>query len=214
MSEPIAALILAGGLSSRMGKDKAILEIDEKPLIGWAVGTIAKITDHIYVSVHDNQTAHHFQSLLRHEVTYIIDRYDGPRSVMLALLSSFSVIKERHVIVFPVDSPFLSTHLISAMTPKAPYFDLVIPMWPNGKIEVIHGIYDKETIFPIVETLWSEGTLDLQSLVRHTRTTLFLGTEQLAEADPMLLSLMDADTPEEFESLKSVRSRRSQVSRP
>jgi len=185
-----------------------MMTIDSKPLIEWITRASAAITNRIYISVHDNQTASRFKAILPYNLTYLVDTFSSPRSVMLALASSFPQIKEQHIAVFPVDSPFVSPKLVRLMISKSPGYDLVIPMWPDGRIEAIHGIYDRKAASHAVEELWSKHKLDLQSLVRQTHKALFIGTEELAESDPTLLSLLDADTPNEFELLRSLYLRR------
>jgi molybdopterin-guanine dinucleotide biosynthesis protein A len=48
--EPVSAIILAGGASSRMGKDKASLTIEGKPMIWHIYDTLIKFFDEIIIS--------------------------------------------------------------------------------------------------------------------------------------------------------------------
>jgi len=45
----LSAYILAGGKSSRMGRDKALLELAGKPLIAHAVTKLRRITPHVHI---------------------------------------------------------------------------------------------------------------------------------------------------------------------
>ncbi|MGA1974207.1 MAG: molybdenum cofactor guanylyltransferase [Conexivisphaerales archaeon] len=202
--DAVAALILAGGLSSRMGQEKATLMIKSRPLISWAYDAANRFTNHIYISSHDESMTNRFRPLLPADVVFIADLYDGPRSVLLALLSSFQSIKEEYIIVFPVDSPLIRPNLMAEMVSKSKEFDLVIPVWPDGKLEAIHAVYDREATLPVIRDLWHSRTLELWQIAKHAKKTLFISTERLAELDPGLVSLLDADTPDEFETLKSV----------
>jgi molybdopterin-guanine dinucleotide biosynthesis protein A len=203
--ESSTALILAGGLSSRMGREKATLTIESKPLISWAYDTAIRFADHIYISTHDDRGADRLRPLLPYGATYLFDLYDGPRSVLLALLSCFRQIHEGHVAVFPVDSPFVNPTVMFEMISKCQEYDVVIPLWPDGKLEAIHAIYNTTTMLPVVEDLWRNKTLELWQVAKKAKKTLFISTESLAELDPPLLSLLDADTPEEFEALKAAK---------
>jgi molybdopterin-guanine dinucleotide biosynthesis protein A len=204
-----AVLILAGGLSSRMKREKATLTIQSKSLIEWTFGAASEFTDRVYVSVHDNDMISRFRSLLPPRTEYIVDIQEGPRSVLLALLSSFPRIKEEYVAVIPVDSPLITPGTITTLVSKSKEFELVVPMWPDGKLEAIHAVYNREAILPTIQTLWSEGKLELREIPRRTKNTLFLSTETLSKEDPALLSLLDADTPEEFEMLKLARTNKT-----
>jgi hypothetical protein len=58
---------------------------------------------------------------------------------------------------------------------------------------------------PVLEDLWKNATLEVWQIAKKSKKTLFMSTEILAELDPTLLSLQDADTPGEFESLKTAK---------
>ncbi len=201
-----AALILAGGLSTRMGSEKATLTIESKPLIRWAFDAANKFACHIYISVHDEDAITRYKPLLPTEVTFIKDLYEGPRSALLAMLSSFKYITEETVAVTPVDSPFISGDLMAYMTSKAKSYDLVVPMWPDGRIEAIHAVYNPVKLVPVLQGLWSKGIFELKQIPRHAKATLFISTESLSEYDVPLLSLLDADTPSEFNAMKSTKA--------
>jgi len=186
-----------------MGKEKATLIIESKPLITWAYDAANGFADHIYISTHDSRGTSRLRPMLPPGTTYLTDSYDSPRSVLLALLSCFRQIPEEHVAVFPVDSPFMNPNVMIEMISKSKEFDSVIPLWPDGKLEAIHAVYNRKTILPVLEDLWKSKTLELWQIAKKCKKSLFMSTENLAEFDFSLLSLLDADTPEEFEALKA-----------
>lgn len=186
-----------------MGREKATLTIESKPLITWAYDAAKGFADRVYISTHDNEGSNHLRPFLPPTTTYLIDLYDGPRSALLALLSSFRQIREENVAVIPVDSPFMNPELMSKMISRCEEYDSVIPLWPDGKLEAIHAVYNRVTVLPVLEDLWKSKTLELWQIPRKCKRTLFMSTESLAELDPFLLSLLDADTPEEFKALKT-----------
>ena len=205
-TRPPAVLILAGGLSSRMRQEKATLTIDSKPLIRWTFEAAERISDHVYISVHDDDTINRFKSILPLRATYLTDIEEGPRSVLLALLSCFPRIQNEYTIIIPVDSPFINEEVFHSMVSKADGFDLVIPMWPDGRLEAIHAIFNTKTTLPVLNQMWLERKLEVKEIPKHVKRTLFISTESLSESDPTLLSLLDADTPDEFQALKRARS--------
>ena len=188
-----------------------MLTIESKPLIRWAYDAAKRFTNHVYVSTHDDRGADRLRPSLPHETTYLLDLYDSPRSALLALLSCFRQIHEEHIIAFPVDSPFMNPKVMIEMISNCRRYDLVIPLWPDGKLEVIHAVYNRKSTLPILEDLWKSKTLELWQIAKKSKKTLFMSTENLAELDPPLLSLLDADTPEEFETLKAAKSDHAQI---
>jgi molybdopterin-guanine dinucleotide biosynthesis protein A len=194
-----------------MGREKATLTIESKPLVSWAYDAASRFADRVYVSTHDDKGVSRLRPMLPSETTYLLDLYDGPRSVLLALLSSFRQIHQEHVTVLPVDSPFMNPNVMTEMISKCKEFDLVIPQWPDGRLEAIHAVYNRKTILPVLEDLWKSKTLELWQIAKKSKKTLFISTETLAELDPSLLSLLDADTPGEFEALKASRLNHTQT---
>jgi molybdopterin-guanine dinucleotide biosynthesis protein A len=188
-----------------MGREKATLTIESKPLVSWAYEAAKGFSDQIYVSTHDAKGAERLAPLLPPATTYILDLFDGPRSVLLALLSCFRQIHEEYIAVLPVDSPFMSPNVMAEMISKCQGYDLVIPLWPDGKLEAIHAVYNRKTTLPVLEELWRTQTLELWQIAKKSKKTLFMSTENLIELDQSLLSLLDADTPEEFEALRKAR---------
>jgi molybdopterin-guanine dinucleotide biosynthesis protein A len=196
-----AILILAGGMSSRMKRDKTLLRLKGIPLIEWVFEAATKISNHIYISVHEHSKAEVFSKLLKGNVTYLVDDYDGPRSVLLGLLSSFRKIREDFVSIVPADSPFVKQEALEHIIRLIDGFDAAIPMWPDGRIEAIHATYRREAILPTLEKAWEQHTLELNELVKHIDRIAFVGTETFTTFDPLLTFLLDADTPTEFERL-------------
>ena len=191
-----------------MGREKATLVVESRPLVDWAYVAAKGFTDQVYISTHDERSTDYLRPWLPSGTTYLLDLYDGPRSVLLALLSCFRQIQEELIAVLPVDSPFMNPNVMIEMISKCQVYDLVIPIWPNGRLEAIHAVYNRETILPVLEDLWRDGILELRQIAKRAKKTLFISTENLAELDPSLLSLRDADTPEEFEALKAAKSDR------
>jgi molybdopterin-guanine dinucleotide biosynthesis protein A len=194
-----------------MGREKATLTIESRPLVRWAYEAANGFANQVYVSTHDDKGAERLSPLLPPRTAYLLDLFDGPRSVLLALLSCFRQIHEEYIAVLPVDSPFMNPNVMIEMISKCQGYDLVIPLWPDGNLEAIHAVYNRRTTLPVLEELWRTKTLELWQIAKRSRKTLFMSTENLAELDHTLLSLLDADTPEEFEALKEARSGRTRT---
>jgi molybdopterin-guanine dinucleotide biosynthesis protein A len=205
MNSQTAVLILGGGLSSRMGSDKATLPFKGKPLIRWVYDAARRFTDKIYISIHDESSFQRLSNILPPDVRFIYDN-EGPRSVMLGLISSLPQIKEELVLILPTDSPLVDPAFLIRLAALATEYDAVIPMWPDGRIEAIHAAYRNSTTRVVVSQLWHNNTLELHKIPRSLSRVLFVGTETLNHTYSLTNSLIDADTPEELAALLSLQT--------
>lgn len=114
-------VILAGGKSSRMGRDKTLL-----PFKGFATLThfqyekFSKIFQNVFVSSKFDK----FDPPLR----LIKDKISDDFSPMLALFSILSNFKNEYVFIIPADMPFVNENTIKELYKFTNEFDIVVPM--------------------------------------------------------------------------------------
>ncbi|HJX38608.1 MAG TPA: NTP transferase domain-containing protein, partial [Anaerolineae bacterium] len=62
-SAPISAVILAGGRSTRLGRDKAFLQVNGRPLIEQIVDKVAQLSDEVIIVANDLDAYDQFEAL-------------------------------------------------------------------------------------------------------------------------------------------------------
>lgn len=113
-------VILAGGKSSRMGRDKTLLPFgDFATLTHFQVHKFAQIFERVFVSSKFDK----FSPPLR----LIKDLKEAEFSPMLALYSILLNFKDEHVFIIPADMPFLSERTIKELFKFTGEFDMVVP---------------------------------------------------------------------------------------
>jgi len=102
-SPPLFGLVLAGGTSSRMQRDKAGLSYHGKPQLQWAYELLSEFTTAAFVSVRPDQR----EDELRRSLPQIVDRHPGigPLAGIEAALLSHPKVAW---LVIACDLPFLS----------------------------------------------------------------------------------------------------------
>jgi molybdopterin-guanine dinucleotide biosynthesis protein A len=108
-----SAVLLAGGRSSRIGKEKALIPFRGKPLIQWVLDVLQEVADEIVVSVSPSPT----EELIETVGTGVVIARDersgmGP---MEGLLSSFHRARGEYVAVAPCDAPFVTVELFDLL---------------------------------------------------------------------------------------------------
>ncbi|EWH10049.1 molybdopterin guanine dinucleotide synthase [Catenovulum agarivorans DS-2] len=111
-------LILAGGRSSRMGQDKALLQLDAQAnLLQHLVSLVSELSvNHIYISrpfqqqLADSQLC---QALISDKLTFIYDKeeYLGPLAGIQTCLQFIQIAKntDQQLLVIPIDMPALNS---------------------------------------------------------------------------------------------------------
>jgi molybdopterin-guanine dinucleotide biosynthesis protein A len=136
-----SAIVLAGGKSQRMGKDKRHLLFQGKSLLEISVNRLRNIADEIIVVTGEEE------NLDNRDVHFVVD-IEKDRGPMIGLVSGLSKIKNPYGIVTPVDCPLIPHEFLSYLKEKAVSYDLTVPRWKRG-IEPLIAVYSK-SIIPVM----------------------------------------------------------------
>lgn len=158
------AVILAGGKSSRMGKDKSLLPFGGfETLAEYQYTRLKRVFDEVYISTKEQKF--NFQAPL------IIDKEDT-FSPLVALDSILKILKSE-IFVLGVDMPFVSDQTIyKLLNYYNPQKDAIVAK--NDKIEPLCGIYTPNILKNIKELL-SKDNHKLNYLLRISDTIVLDG---------------------------------------
>jgi molybdopterin-guanine dinucleotide biosynthesis protein A len=133
----ISAVLLAGGESRRMGRDKAILEWHGRPLWEWQIEKLRALhPQRIFLSARAELAWRPADA----ELVVDVPPSRGPLSGLTAALTA---IDTDHLLALAVDMPFITTEHLRLLCGLATNGIGVIPMI-DGKAEPLAAIYPKE----------------------------------------------------------------------
>jgi molybdopterin-guanine dinucleotide biosynthesis protein A len=132
-SRPLAGLVLCGGSSSRMGRDKALMEIDGVPLVIRIVSLVAEVADPVLLAP---GSPGRLGDLGYPEVA------DDPAGVgpLGGLLGGLARSPHHLLAVVAVDMPFASPKLLGLLADLHAGEDAVVPVTDSG-VEPLHAVY-------------------------------------------------------------------------
>jgi len=171
MKYTMPAIIFAGGKSSRMGRDKALLPFaGYTTLSEYQYRRLKHYFQHVYLSTKEEKF--HFDAML------IFDRYDI-NSPLVGLVSLFETLNTEEVFILSVDAPFVNKVVIDRLIEtKREHYDAVVAKTSQG-LQPLCGIY-KRTILPAAKMALKAKNHKLGALLQAVKSrTLLFEDEQL-----------------------------------
>jgi molybdenum cofactor guanylyltransferase len=197
----LSAAILAGGQSRRMGEDKALLEVDGRPMIEYVIDVAREIADETFIVATDRPEYEQFGCRV------VPDRL--PQSGSLGgIYTAVSEAKHDRCLVLACDMPFVNIDLIRFMVDEADDCDVLIPALGAERssqggfetLETLHAIYSRSCI-PAMERQLDAGVYKVIGFFSEVKVKK-LSEEQVSAYDDQLLSFFNTNTPEEFQWAK------------
>lgn len=142
------AIILAGGKSSRMGTNKALLTIDGKTNIERIRDELGAVFDNILVVANDRDS---YQFL---DVPIFQDQYPG-KGPLAGIHAGLSVSDFTVNFIVACDMPFISAKLATVLVNKSEGYDAVIPVI-KGRQHPLFAVYKKSIMQDIQLRLENE----------------------------------------------------------
>ena len=178
-SLPLAAVLLAGGASRRMGRDKATLPFDgphgPTTLVERVASIVSSRCDPVFVIAAPGQSLPELRAtVLRDEVRGVGPLLATARGLRAAADAGFAL-----AFVCAVDMPELTTDVIDTLAGPAERLgaDIVLP-W-DGRDHYLAGIY-RTALYPVVDQLVAAGARSMRALVDAVDTQRIVMPEQAA----------------------------------
>jgi len=194
--EGVTGFILAGGASSRMGGNKALLEVDGSAMITRTYRTLTTLFHEVGI-VTNSPLEYDF--LLCRKVP---DIYPGCGSIA-GLHSALAHSSTVHTFITACDMPFLDPAIIRSLCDMCTCgYDAVIPYSERGH-EPLHALY-ASTCRDLFENAIRQGERKIQNVLdrMNIRKVAF---DEVRRLGGQAASFMNVNTPEEYEYIRTVK---------
>jgi molybdopterin-guanine dinucleotide biosynthesis protein A len=184
--QPIYGLILAGGASKRMQRDKAALKIQGKTQLVRAFELLSRYLQRVFVSVRADQTS----DPTRAHLPLIVDSVEGPGPIT-GIRSALAAHPEVAWLVLACDLPFVSDAAIEELLRRRDPSALATAYKSahDGLPEPLCAIWEPAAAPPLAEYQAAGGHCPRKFLIRH-------GAPLIDPPDPRALD--NVNTPEEY----------------
>jgi molybdenum cofactor guanylyltransferase len=179
----IVGCVLAGGNSSRMGRDKSLLTFGGVSLIDRAVGVMREVFPTVVVAS-DRGNEYEF---LRVPILPDIKKNRGPLGGIHAALVQTET---DYLFVLACDMPFVSAELIRHVIGAESAANATVPTM-NGRVQPLCGLYSRMCL-PIIERSLNNGIYKLQSVLEELKPAFVPLTPDLPFFAPNLLDNLNA----------------------
>ena len=189
----VTAVILAGGMSRRLGRNKALEPFQGEPLIHRVIGKMGGIASNIIVVANDVERVAELD--LPDHATPVIDEYPGKGSLG-GIYTGLRASPTEWAVFCACDMPFPSPRLYRALLSNRDAKDAVVPL-VEGRPEPIHAAYSRACLEPIREKLAADR-LKISGFFDDVRVCYFT-EDRVREIDPDLLSFFNINTRQDLE---------------
>jgi molybdopterin-guanine dinucleotide biosynthesis protein A len=189
----VTVVINAGGKSTRMGTDKALLEIAGRTMIERIVEQTAGLGEPIIITNTPERYAHL-------GLPTFADVLPG-KGALGGLYTAIQAAAQPYALVLACDMPFVNRPLLEYMISLAPNFEAVVPRL-NGEAEPFRALYSKACLDPIRRAL-DAGKMRVISFFPDMNLR-WLEEDEIRQFDPELLTFMNCNTPEELEAVRKI----------
>lgn len=171
---------MCGGLSSRMGQNKALLKLGNFTIIEHVIEVLKPLCNDIILSVNN----HDLDFLPYRKIKDIFDDI-GPISGIYSTLME-SETDENFIV--SCDTPFINKELLSLFQSEAKNYDIVLPVYKN-KIQPITGLFKKRVLWDIELQLEMKNYVPVNIFEKCNTKFIDIDDSVLPNADRIFLNI-------------------------
>lgn len=191
----ISIAIQAGGRSSRMGRDKALIPLGGRRLIEHAIERLQGMSDDLFI------TSNHPHTLNDLNIRLVPDQYPG-RGALFGLGTALQAARHDDVLVVACDMPFIQPDLIEHMMTLCGRADVIVPEL-DGRFEPLLAIYHRSICLPAIEQSLEDQKHRMISFFPAVVVSA-INEESIDRLDPGRLSFFNINTPEDVTVAESL----------
>ena len=179
----ISCIILAGGKSNRIGRDKAFIKIRNKQMIDYVIDEVERIFDDIVIVVKNKEQK---RKLTDKKIKIVEDnqKIDSP---IIGIKEGIKHIKNDYFFVVACDMPFIKSEVIEKLISNLDENDCIVPQKELKKYEPLFAIYRKnifencdinESLHKIIDDSKNPKLIPIENLTQDRKVFSNINTEE------------------------------------
>lgn len=188
MANGVTVAVMAGGKSTRMGRDKSFVPFDGRPLIEVVLAAVRDLGDELLL-ITNNPDAYAHLSL---PMVGDIFPDHGPLG---GIYTAVATARQPHTLIVACDMPWLNRDLLAYQLSLRHEADVVVPRWRRFP-EPLHAVYSKACL-PAIAAKLRQKQLKIAGFFDEVAVR-FVKREEIARFDKDGRSFANVNTPEEL----------------
>lgn len=186
---PISVAILAGGQSTRMGMNKALVEVGGKPIIERILERVSPLGSEVFLIANSAAEYAHLG------LPIYPDLIPG-KATLGGLYTAIAIAHNEHTLVVSCDQPFLHVGLLRYLIGLRERYDVVVPLNRERYPQSMHTIYGQACLEPIRKQIEADR-LKVIGFFPEVRVREVEGAE-IDQFDPQRTSFVNVNTLEDL----------------
>ena len=188
-----SCIILAGGRSLRLGRDKTSEVLFGQSLLARSVQRLKRLGNHLILAISDTQNLT-YEILDYNEIRIVGDKVKGHGPLVGIYSGLFASTTEKNIVV-ACDMPFVNTDLLKYMSGIADGFDAVVPK-VGSLVEPLCAVYARSCMTTI-DRMFKERKLGVRHLLNQLNVR-YVTPEEIDCFDTDHLSFFNINTEEDL----------------
>jgi molybdopterin-guanine dinucleotide biosynthesis protein A len=187
----MTGIILTGGKNTRMGENKAFIEINGTKIIERTLEIFKRVFDEIILVTNSPL------DYLDYDVRIVTDLIRG-KSALGGIYTGLFYASCEHAFFAACDMPFLQRDFIEYMAGKIDSNDIVVPNPPDG-FQPLHAIYSKRCL-PHIRNLIDKDKLKIRGFYKKSKT-LLITADEIEKFDPEGRMFLNVNSREDLDDI-------------
>lgn len=185
----LSVVVQAGGQSSRMGRDKALVPLAGVPMIQHVLARLTGLGDETLVTTNNGD------ELAFLGLPLVADEDPGA-GALWGLHTALRAAQGDQVLVVACDMPFVNRLFLEHLVALGAKADVVVPRW-DDRYQTMQSVYARKRCLAAVEDALARGDRRMISFYPQVKVRI-VSPEEVEEFDPTGHSFFNVNTPEEL----------------
>ncbi|MBP2031205.1 molybdopterin-guanine dinucleotide biosynthesis protein A [Methanohalophilus levihalophilus] len=193
----LTSLILAGGKAERLeNREKALLLLDETPLLTVITDSLKAVSSEIIFSLRDEDQRALLSPLLQ-DSKVVFDSFKG-KGPLAGILEGFKASSNDYVFVTACDMPFVNLDVVEHLFKAAQGHDAALIRKSDGRFQSIYAVYRARSMIPEIEKCLAEGKNFILAPVFKLDDVVAVDISEISKIDPDLRFLVNINTSQDL----------------